>query len=137
MIMEPALAEKTYTIQEVEAEMGVSAHTLRYYEKIGLLHAIRRRENGRRVYSEGDLGWIYWLKLLRESGMSIQMTKRYVEMTRAGDHTMEERCAILQEHRAQLREKIKRLEGYLERLDQKVEFYYGYKARQGPVRDGI
>ncbi|MEW6405483.1 MAG: MerR family transcriptional regulator [Chloroflexota bacterium] len=122
-------AEKTYTIHEVEEEMKVSAHTLRYYEKIGLLHSIQRAENGRRVYSEEDLGWIYWLRLLRESGMSIRAMKRYVEITRAGDHTMDERCAILQEHRDQLRAKIEKLQGYLERLDQKVEFYQGYKIR--------
>ena len=127
--MESMLAEKTYTIQEAEREMDIRAHTLRYYEKIGLLHAIQRGENGRRLYSEQDLGWIYWLKLLRESGMSIQMMKRYVEITRAGDHTVDERCAILQEHRHQLHEKIERLQGYLKRLDQKVEFYQGYKAR--------
>jgi len=127
--MEPILVEKTYTIQEAETEMGVSSHTLRYYERIGLLHPIRRSENGRRVYSEQDLGWIYWLKLLRESGMSIQRMKRYVEITRAGDHTLDERCAILQEHREQLRDTIQKLQGYLEKLDQKVEFYQGYKAR--------
>lgn len=121
--------ERTYTIQEAEEAMGVSAYTLRYYEKIGLLHAIQRAANGRRVYSEQDLGWIYWLKLLRESGMSIQMMKRYVEITRAGDHTMDERCHILQEYREHLHEKIKRLHGYLKKLDQKVEFYQGYKAR--------
>jgi DNA-binding transcriptional MerR regulator len=125
--MESILAEKTYTIQEVEEEMGVSQHTLRYYEKVGLLHPIRRQENGRRVYSEEDLGWIYWLKLLRESGMPIQRMKRYVEITRAGDHTFEERCAILQEHRDHLRDTIQKLHGYLERLDQKVEFYQGYR----------
>ena len=127
--MKPIVTEKTYTIQEVEAEMGVSVHTLRYYEKIGLLHPIQRRENGRRAYSEKDLGWIYWLKLLRESGMPIQRMKRYVEITRAGDHTLEERCAILQEHRDHLHQTIQKLQGYLERMNQKVEFYQGYKAR--------
>jgi DNA-binding transcriptional MerR regulator len=127
--MDSTLAEKTYTIQEVEAEMGVSVHTLRYYEKIGLLHPIPRRENGRRVYSEKDLGWIYWLKLLRESGMSIQRMKRYVEITRAGDHTIDERCKILEEHREHLHATIQKLQGYLERLNQKVEFYQGYQLR--------
>ena len=127
--MEQVLAGKTYTIQEAETEMGVSAHILRYYERIGLLHPIQRRKNGRRACSEEGLGWIYWLKLLRESGTSIQMMKRYVGMTRAGDDTLEERCATLQERRDQLQKKIKMLEGYLERLDQKVEFYQGYKKR--------
>jgi DNA-binding transcriptional MerR regulator len=127
--MESILAEKTYTIQEAAEEMELSIHTLRYYEKIGLLHPIQRSENGRRVYTEEDLGWVYWLKLLRESGMTIRVMKRYVEITRAGDHTINERCAILEEHRNHLRAHINKLEGFLGRLEQKVEFYQGYKTR--------
>ena len=127
--MESMLAEKTYTIQEAAKEMEVSAHTLRYYEKIGLLHSIQRGENRRRIYSEEDLGWVYWLKLLRESGMPIRVMKRYAEITRAGDHTIDDRCAILEEHRDHLRKHIERLQGSLEKLEQKVEFYHGYKTR--------
>jgi DNA-binding transcriptional MerR regulator len=127
--MEAVLAHKTYTIQQAAEEMDVSAHTLRYYEKIGLLPSIQRGENGRRNYTEEDLGWVYWLKLLRESGMSIRAMKRYVEITRAGDHTIDERCAMLEEHRNHLRAQIEKLQGYLERLEQKVEFYQGYKTR--------
>lgn len=127
--MESTLVEKTYTIQEASAEMDVSAHTLRYYEKIGLLQFIQRGENGRRIYSEEDLGWIYWLKLLRDSGMSIQLMKRYVDVTRAGEHTIDERCAILEEHRNQLHSRIKKLQAILNKLDKKVEFYRGYEMR--------
>ena len=127
--MQTILESKTYTIQEAVEEMDISAHTLRYYEKIGLLPSIHRSENGRRNYTEEDLGWVYWLKLLRESGMSIRAMKRYVEITRAGDHTIDERCEMLEEHRNHLRAQIGRLQGYLKRLDQKVEFYQGYKTR--------
>ena len=127
--MQSIPAEKTFTIQEAAEEMNVSTHTLRYYEKIGLLHSIQRAENGRRMYSEEDLGWVYWLKLLRASGMSIRVMKRYVEITRAGDHTIDDRCAILQEHRDHLREHIEKLQGFLVKLEQKVEFYHGYKTR--------
>ena len=127
--MESILVEKTYTIQEAAEEMEVSAHTLRYYEKIGLLRSIQRGENGRRLYSEEDLGWVYWLKLLRESGMPIRVMKRYVEITRAGDSTIDDRCVILEEHRDHLRQHIEKLQGFLEKLEQKVEFYHGYKTR--------
>jgi DNA-binding transcriptional MerR regulator len=123
------LAEKTYSIREAADEMEVSIDTLRYYEKIGLLPHVRRAENGRRMYSEEDLGWVYWLKLLRESGMSIQTMKRYVEATRAGDHTIDERCAILEEHRKQLCGTIEKLQTFLGKLEKKVEFYRGYEMR--------
>ena len=132
--MESMLAEKTYTIQEAAEEMEVSAHTLRYYERIGLLHPIQRSENGRRIFTEEYLGWVYWLKLLRESGMSIQMMKRYVKITLAGDHTIDERCVILEEHRNRLHEHIKKLQGFLGKLEQKVEFYQGYKTRSKEKR---
>jgi DNA-binding transcriptional MerR regulator len=128
-IMESILAEKTYTIQEAAEEMGVSADTLRYYERIGLLPSIQRADNRRRIYTEEDLGWVYWLRLLRESGMSIQMMKRYVEITRAGDHTIDERCLILERHRNHLRGHIEKLQGFLGKLEQKVEFYEGYKMK--------
>ena len=126
--METVLDEKTYTIQQAAVEMDISAHTLRYYEKIGLLQAIGRGENGRRIYTEQDLGWVYWLKLLRSSGMSIRTMKRYVEITRVGDHTMDERCAMLEEHRNHLRAKIAQLQIYLEKIEQKVEFYRGFET---------
>ena len=97
------VVEEMYTIQEAEPEMGVDAHRLRYYERIGLLPSMERGDYGWRVDSKEDLGWIYWLRLLRKTGPSIRMMKRYVEITRAGDH-----CNSLQEH--------------LKPLDQKVEF---------------
>lgn len=129
--MQINLLKKYYTIQEVASEMKLRAHTLRYYEKIGLLHPIQREEHGRRVYTEQDLGWIYWLKLLRESGMPIKMMKRYVDLTREGECTIDERCAILEEHRNQLRGMIAQLNIFLDKLDQKVEFYRGYEKRPG------
>ena len=127
--MDTMLAEKTYSIREAAEEMEISIDTLRYYEKIGLLPHIRRGENGRRMYSEEDLGWVYWLKLLRESGMPIRTMKRYVEATRAGDHTIDERCAILEDHRKHLRDRIRKLHMFLGKLEKKVEFYRGYEMR--------
>lgn len=123
--------QKTYTIQETACEMGVTAHTLRYYERIGLLHPIGRGQNGHRAYTEDDLGWIYWLKLLRESGMSIQTMQRYVSITRAGEHTLEERCQMLEQHRDSLRARVEQLQSYLDKLEKKVEFYRGYERPPG------
>lgn len=124
---------RTYTIQETAEEMQISADTLRYYEKIGLLHPIPRDQNGRRMYGEPDLGWIYWLKLLRDSGMPIRTMKDYVNLTRSGDDddTIQARCAILEEHRNQLRGKIAHLKACLDKITKKVEFYQGYRMKPG------
>ncbi|MCA9976226.1 MAG: MerR family transcriptional regulator, partial [Anaerolineales bacterium] len=67
-----AAKEAGLTIQEVAEMTGLTAHTLRYYEKIGLLESIDRHGNGHRRYDEADLGWIHFLKLLRGTGMPIQ-----------------------------------------------------------------
>jgi DNA-binding transcriptional MerR regulator len=127
---------KTYTIQEAAKEMQVSAHTLRYYEKIGLLHPIPRSGIGHRYYVEEDLGWIYWLKLLRDSGMPIQTMKVYVSLTRSGEATIQERCGILEEHRNILRGKIANLERCPDKITKKVEFYQGYKIKPARRKSG-
>lgn len=117
--------EKTYSVQEVVEETGLPADTLRYYERIGLLHPIQRNSSGHRAYTEYDLGWVYWLKLLRSSGMPIKMVQEYVQLVREGDDSIEARCEILSAHRQQLRDHIAELQGYLAVLDKKIDFYQG------------
>jgi DNA-binding transcriptional MerR regulator len=96
------LQEETYTIQEVAEMTDLSAHTLRYYEKIGLLESVTRHENGHRRYAEADLGWIHFLKLLRATGMPIQQMQLFMEFARQGDGTIADRVEVLTEHRREL-----------------------------------
>lgn len=115
--------EKFYTIQEAAEETAVNPHTLRYYERIGLLPKIGRGSNGHRQYSELDLGWATWLKHLRNSGMTIQEMRRFVDLTNAGSETIPARCDILTQHRQALKQRIAELEAALTRLDQKLDYY--------------
>ena len=115
--------EKFYTIQEAAEETAVTPHTLRYYERIGLLPKISRDKNGHRQYSELDLGWVTWLKHLRNSGMAIQEMKQFVTLTHAGADTIPARCDILTQHRQTLKQRIAELEAALARLDQKLDYY--------------
>ena len=73
------------TIQEAAAETGLSIHTLRYYERIGLIHPVDRATNGHRRYTPGDLGWIDLLKRLRATGMPIQRMQQYAALQRQGE----------------------------------------------------
>ena len=118
-----AVKEETYTIQEVVEMTGVSAHTLRYYEKIGLLTSVGRHENGHRRYVEADLGRINFLKLLRETGMPIHHMQQFVEFTRQGDATIPDRIEVLTEHRRELAANIAQLQEHLAYLDHKIGFY--------------
>src|SRR5262249_3121689 len=89
------ICDDTLTIQQVAAATGLTEHTLRYYERIGLIHPINRAENGHRRYSPNDIGWINFLNKLRATGMSIQQMQHYAELQRQGDATLPERVEML------------------------------------------
>ena len=96
------------TIQQVAQRTGLSIHTLRYYEHLGLIISVHRLSNGHRRYDESDLRWIDLLKCLRASAMPLSDIQHYAEITRQGTSTISERCEILEAHRlrveAQLQE---------------------------------
>jgi DNA-binding transcriptional MerR regulator len=113
------------TIQEAAQRSGLSAHTLRYYERIGLIHAVRRNGAGHREYAEQDLQWLEFLTKLRTTGMPIADMCRYAELRRVGPHTADERRAMLERHRDRVRARIAELSRDLEVLDYKIEMYRG------------
>ena len=117
--------DKSLTIQQAAKATGLTAYTLRYYEEIGILPGILRNRSGHRIYEEIDLAWIEWLKMLRSSGMSIETIQEFVTLSRSDEDSIDARCGILDEHRNKIKQRITELEGYLEKLDQKVEFYRG------------
>ena len=102
---------------------GVSAHTLRYYERAGLMRPIEREGNGHRLYSEEDLGWIEVLTKLRKTGMPIRRMRRYAELVFAGDGTARERLALLEAHRDDVRKELAELQRCLAFVEFKVEKY--------------
>jgi len=113
------------SIQQTAERMGVTTSTLRYYEEIGILPGIQRNGSGHRFYEEQDLGWISWIKLLRSSGMPIETIREFVELTQSGSDSIPARCEILDSHRQKIRGRINELEGFLARLDDKLQFYQG------------
>jgi DNA-binding transcriptional MerR regulator len=112
-----------WSIQRAAAETGLSADTLRYYEKIGLIPGIARSESGHRRFNEDDLGWIRFLQRLRATGMPIEQIQRYGELMRAGDHTSAERRQILEAHRTAIGREIAQLQDALDLLDRKIAHY--------------
>lgn len=111
------------TIEEAAERTGVSAHTLRYYERIGLLAPVPRGSGGHRRYTDADLGSVVFLTLLRQTGMPIRDMQRFVELTRAGDHTIFDRVAVLTDHRTDLVAHIALLRRHLAALDHKIGIY--------------
>ena len=102
---------------------GVSAHTLRYYERAGLMRPIEREGNGHRLYSDDDLGWIQVLTKLRRTGMPIRTMRRYAELVFAGDGNERARLALLEAHRDEVSAELVELQRCLEFIQFKIERY--------------
>jgi DNA-binding transcriptional MerR regulator len=117
------LQKENFTIQEVTQATGLSAHTLRYYERIGLIHPIERGENTRRRYTQDDIGWIDFLLKLRAIGMSIRDMQRYAELQRQGDETLPERLEMLRSLRDNLEAHIEELNEHLKLIHYKIDIY--------------
>jgi DNA-binding transcriptional MerR regulator len=111
------------TIQEVSQATGLSAHTLRYYERIGLIHPIEREENTRRLYTEDDIGWIDFLLKLRATGMSIREMQTYAELQRQGDETLPQRVEMLKSLRDNVETRMDELNEHLKLICYKIEIY--------------
>ena len=111
------------TIKEVSQMYNISADTLRYYEKIGLIDPVTRNSNGIRNYQEADLKRIKFLKCMRLSGLSIDMLSQYIYLLQEGEHTLPQRKEILLKQRAEIVSKMNELQDTLDHLDHKIESY--------------
>jgi DNA-binding transcriptional MerR regulator len=122
----------TYSPAEAAERSGFSIDTLRYYEREGILPRIERSAGGRRVYSDGDLWMLGFLRCLRDTGMSIEQLRRYGEMSR-DETTMPERVELLEEHAASIRARIAELNATLARVEEKADWYRGELRRTRDV----
>jgi DNA-binding transcriptional MerR regulator len=113
----------TMTIQRASAETGLSADTLRYYERIGVLPGIARSESGHRRFSENDIGWIKLVQCLRATGMPIEDLHRYAMLMQQGDSTAAERLRLLEDHRRRIRSDLRELKTALELVEHKIAGY--------------
>jgi DNA-binding transcriptional MerR regulator len=112
------------TISDAAESLGVSAHTLRYYERAGLmLEPVARTAATHRQYTDEDLTWVTLLTRLRATGMPIRRVREYAELVRAGEGNERERLALLEEHRAAVLEQLEQVQRSLEAIDFKIDLY--------------
>ena len=111
------------TISEVAIKYNLSADTIRYYERIGLIPRVNRSASGIRDFTENDCGWVEFIKCMRGAGLPIEALIDYVALFQQGDMTVEARKSILVEQRDVLAERMKEMQSTLERLNQKIEHY--------------
>jgi len=110
-------------IAEVSEQYGISADTLRYYERIGLIRPVNRNGNGIRDYGEIDLRRVEFIKCMRSAGLPIETLIEYVGLVQQGDDTIEARKEILKEQRVLLQGRMKEMQITLDLLDHKIEVY--------------
>lgn len=110
------------TIGAMAKKTGLTESTLRYYEKKGLIR-VARDGGGRRDYDEGDVAWVAFLCRLKDTGMLLRDIRRYAELRYRGRSTMPDRLAMLEAHRAYVREQQEKWAEHLKRLEEKITFY--------------
>ena len=111
------------TIAEVSRKYDISADTLRYYERIGLITPVPRTRGGLRDYGEESCGWIQLMKCMRAAGVQIEALIEYVDLFQQGDATLDARKALLVEQRDQLVSRMAEMQASLDLLNQKIDRY--------------
>ncbi len=112
-----------YTIREVCEKTGLTAHTLRYYEKEKLLPSVDRSAGGFRQYSDEDMEKLAMICCLKNTGMSLQEIAQFMALSREGDSTLQARCEMLKKHRESVLERMEEMQRYLDKVTRKYDFY--------------
>ncbi len=112
-----------YTIGQVAKKMGLTAHTLRYYEKEGLLPFIKKNGSGLRVFSDNDIGWLELIECLKGTGMSLKGIKQYIDWYIEGDSTLEKRLEMFKQQKINLEEQMLQLQKHMEKINYKIAYY--------------
>ncbi|WP_437302326.1 MerR family transcriptional regulator [Sorangium sp. So ce388] len=122
------------TIAEVAAATGTSAHTLRYYERIGLIRSVSRARSGHRRYGPDDVRWVEFLRKLHATGMPIRRMLAYAALVRRGDGTISERRALLEAHRDDVAAKLAEQQAHLAIIEKKVSLYLDLEQQSARKR---
>jgi DNA-binding transcriptional MerR regulator len=118
------LTADALSISDAALATGLSAHTLRYYERAGLmLDPVERAPSSHRRYTEAEIRWVTLLTKLRSTGMPIRRIREYAELVRAGEGNEDERLALLEAHREAVLEQLDAMRRNLEAIDYKIEIY--------------
>ena len=118
----------TYSISEIAEKMGLSVHTLRFYDKEGLLPFVERSSGGIRMFQESDIDWPQVIGCMKKAGMSIRDIRRYIELAMQGDDTIETRLQMFRHQREVVTQQLAELRHTLETVEYKCWFYETAKA---------
>ena len=112
-----------YSVTEAAKISGLSAHTLRYYDDLGLFPFLQRTQGDKRLFSDADMQWVQLIECLRNTGMPISEVKNYVELCLKGNSTLNERLEIVKRQESIMKEQIKEMRKHLKLLQFKKNYY--------------
>ena len=110
-------------ISQFATRVGVSDHTIRYYERIGVLKPIKRDTSGYREFGEADILWMEFVLRLKNTGMPIEGIIEYARLRDQGDSTKQARVRILEAHEKKVAEEIAEKKLHLKKIQEKIETY--------------
>lgn len=124
-------------IKEIADKTGLSASTIRYYEKLGIIRNISKDRNTIRIYTENDLNWIRFIKGLKDTQISLKDMIKYSDLYYQGDSTIDDRIDLLSRHGEYLTQSIAELTSALEFVKRKIAFYNNKKKNLGYMGDNL
>lgn len=113
----------TYTIAQAAQRCGLTPHTMRYYDKEGLLPFVERSPSGARQFKESDFEWLHTINCLKDTGMPIKKIKEFIDACIEGDDTIEWRLEFMRAHKREVQRQMDALEKNMETIDHKLRYY--------------
>ncbi|MEW6737303.1 MAG: MerR family transcriptional regulator [Acidobacteriota bacterium] len=131
-------SDEQFTVQQATELTGLSEHTLRYYERVGLLQSVRRHgSSGHRRYSAMDIAKLETLACLRAAGMSLDHMRRYFELLPQGVDAAPQIKELLEAQQQVLEERLKQMQGYLNYINQKIAYWHAIEAHDNQAAADI
>lgn len=115
----------SYSISQMAQRFGIEPHTLRFYEKEGIITP-ERTASGIRSYTDENAAQLEMAMCLKSTGMPLKDIKRYFDLVKAGDETLDQRLQIFKDHRERVLEEIAQLQKYLCKIEHKIQWYQGF-----------
>ncbi len=112
-----------YSIGQAAKKMNLTAHTLRYYDKEGLLPFVQKTSAGQRVFTEQDMEWLVIIECLKETGLQLKEIKQYIDWCQQGDCTLEKRLNMFKQQKKKVEEQIMQMQKNLEKVNFKIAYY--------------
>jgi MerR family transcriptional regulator, aldehyde-responsive regulator len=125
------------SIKEASERLGIPPHTIRFYERKGLLPFLQRDSNGNRMFEQKDLEWINLLMWFRATGMTVADLKQFVQLAVQGESTIPQRQALLERHKLELQKRQLELDKAFEAVNQKLSNYEAYQQEKKSQTIGI